>query len=391
MPVIPQVPAFKLEYDSGNMAFLAAQAALSVVGAPHSLAHLAGASGDAFKFVYDDAPVREPLRDLRPWDSLGRAFAACGLRAEWVPDATLDHVRGQVEAHAAIKQPVLTSFLPGGAYHGYFLLVGYTEESDTLYYQQAAASPQPGQPYQTLQLDAAVAWDGPLTGAPHWASFPMLVIRGPLYDPPDEAARRRAALQAALEALHGDPIPYPTHPGAQAYASVPLEGRAAQQGLAALDRLAADLAEADLGAFPTIWRLDSQLTQLAWDRELAALYLESWGGDAPASLLAQYRTIAHTARTLASRNWEKRSARMARLEDLRALVERTAAYCYALHDDPRLLEGARELGRILRTPWGPALLVETPRRREGAVLLARRLAEHERACVGLLKQALERL
>ncbi len=391
MPVIPDVPAFKLEYASGNMAFLAAQAALSAVGKGHSLAYLAGASGDAFKFVYDGAPVREPLRDLRPADSLARAFAACGLRAEWIPDATLDHVRGQVEAHAEIGQPILTAFLPGEDYHGCFLLVGYDEDSDILYYQRAYESPSQDMPYRTLKLDAATDWDGPVTGPPHWLSFPMLVIRGPLYDPPDAAALRQAALQGALDALQGDPIPYPTHPGAGQYARVPLEGRAALQGLAALAQVAADLREADLRDFATIWRLDAQLMQLAWDRELAALYLESREGDGPPALIARYRTIAHTARTLGTRNWERRSMAMNRPAELRAFIEGTAAYLYALPEDDRLRDAVRDLGTPIQTVWGSALLVATAERREGAARLAERLHDLEAACAPLLEQALTKL
>ncbi len=388
MPTVPDVPAFKHEPDSGNLAFLAAQAALKALGLDRSLAELAGIGGDAFKFVYDDAPIFEPLRDLRPWDSLVRAFAACGLRAEWVPDATPDHVRGQVEAQAKVGRPVLTSFLPDADYHGFCLLTGYDEAADTLFYRQAEPSPRAGAPYRSFKLEDAAAWNGPITGGAGWVDFPLLVVRGELYDPPDELASRRAALELALQAARGDPIPYPDHPGAQAFAHVPLADRAAPQGLAALEALAADLGQADLSAFATIWRLDAQLTQLAWDRTLAALYLESWGGSAPTDLIAQYRANAHTARTLASRNWEQRSAALTRPNDLRLLVQGTAAYLYALAPDPRVRGHAGTLGRVIETPWGAALLVETTARRQGAVQVAGRLLEGEQRSANLLEKAL---
>jgi hypothetical protein len=393
MPVIPDVPAFKLETDSGNMALLAVQAALSAVGVAASLVQLAGASGDAFKFVYDNAPVREPLRDLRPWDSLARAFAIYGLRAEWVPDATLDHVRGQVEAHAAIGQPVLTSNLPYPGYHGFALLVGYDEELDALSFQRALPSPEQSTGYDTLQLDDDVAWNGPIAGPPFWADFPMLVIRGALFNPSDEASQRKEALQTALNALTGDPVAYPAHSGAQRYAQVPLAERKVRQGWVALDYLARDLAESNLGDFDTIWRLNAQLAQLAWDRELVVLYLETWGRDAPAALIARYRTIAHTARTLLSRNWERRSATMYSLDELTQFVEGTAAYLYALPDDPKIQTDMQErgLGRILQTPWGAGLLVESPHRLEGAVKLAQRLLDYEHGCINLLEAALKTL
>jgi hypothetical protein len=228
MPIIPDVPAFRAAADSGNLAFLAAQATLNALKMPRSLAQLAGASGDAFKFVYDDVPVRAPLRDLRPADTLARAFASVGLRAEWVPDATLDHVRGQVEAHAEIGQPVLTSGLPGGEPDRFALLVGYAEATDTLLIRQGVSEPDSAPPYDSLTLTDALRWDGPVSGPPHRVDYPLLVVRGPLYNPPDEQAQRRVALQAALDALTGDPLPYPDHPGAQAQAGVPLAGRAAQ-------------------------------------------------------------------------------------------------------------------------------------------------------------------
>ncbi len=387
MPTVPDVPAFKHEPDSGNLAFLAAQAALKALGLDRSLAELAGVGGDAFKFVYDDAPVFEPLRDLRPWDSLARAFAACGLRAEWVPDATSDHVRGQVEAQAKVGRPVLTSFVPDADYHGFCLLTGYDEASDTLFYRQAERSPRAGAPYRSFKLDAA-NWNGPITGGAGWVDYPLLVIRGELYDPPDERTSRRVALELALQVAQGEPIPYPVHPGAQAFARVPLAGRSAPQGLAALEALASDLGQADLSAFSTIWRLDAQLMQLAWDRTLAALYLESWGNDAPADLIAQYRANAHTARTLASRNWEQRSAALSCLDDLRLLIQGTAAYLYALAPDPRIRSSVGDLGRVIETPWGAALLVETPARRQGAVQVAGRLLDGEQKGAHLLEKAL---
>lgn len=387
MPIIPKVPAFKSEPESGHMAFLAAQAALSAMGVEQSLARLAGGSGDAFKFVYDRAPVHAPLRDLRPADTLARAFAACGLRAEWVPDATLDHVRGQVEAHAAIGQPVLASGLPGTPAGAFCLLVGYDEDSDTLSILDPAADPLVPATLRRLALADGPAWDGPLTGTPHWASFPMLVVRGPLYDPADETDLRRAALQAALDVIDGEPLAYPEHPGAQAQANVPLAGRSVPQGPAALDALAQDLAEADLADAALRWRVAAQLAQLAWDRHLAVVYLESWEASAPAGLIAHYRSLAHSARTLLSRNREQRSAAMDCVDDLKLLISGTAAYCYALPADPKLIDGVADLGQILDTPEGTALLVDSPKRRQGAVTLAGRLAEQERACRALLAAA----
>jgi len=335
--------------------------------------------------------VREPLRDLRPWDSLARAGAACGLRAEWVPDATLDHVRGQVEAQARLGQPVLTSGLPGNLAGGFSLLVGYDEASDMLSVRDPSPDPATAGPYRELPLHEEMAWDGPVTGAPHWIDYPLLVLRGPLYDPPDEATLRREALQSALDVLEGTPLPYPDHPGAQALAGVPLAGRAALQGPAGLEALAADLADSDLADPAVRWRLDAQLGQLAWDRHLAVLYLETWAGNAPGDLIAHYRTLAHTARTLLSRNAEQRSAAVDRADDLKLLIGGTAAYCYALPAKPSLIEAARDLGQILETPGGPVVLVDSPKRRESAVSLAARLADSERAGRDLLVAALARL
>ena len=383
MPNIPNVPAFKSEPEAGHMAFLAAQAALSAMGVEISLARLAGASGDAFKFCYDQAPVRAPLRDLRPADTLARAFAACGLRAEWVPDATLDHVRGQVEAQTAIGQPVLASGLPGTPDGAFCLLIGYDEDSDQLTVLDPAPDPLTAAP-RHLSLAEGPTWDGPITGAPHWASFPMLIVRGPLYDPPDEASLRRGALQTALDVIDGAPLAYPEHPGAQAQADVPLAGRAVAQGPAALDALAQDLAEANLADPALRWRVAAQLAQLAWDRHLALIYLESWEASAPADLIAHYRSLAHSARTLLSRNREQRSAVMDCVDDLKLFISGTAAYCYALPADPRLIDGVRELGQVLTTPAETLLLVDSPKRRQGAVGLAGRLAEQERACRTLL-------
>lgn len=392
MPSIADVPAFTAESDSGNMAFLAAQAALSVLKLPVSIAHLAGASGDVFKFMYDNAPVYEPLRDLRPVDTLARAFNAVGLRAEWVPDATLDHVRGQVEAHAEIGQPVLTSGLPGldGAFA---LLVGYDEDTDTLTYRGPAhaGAAEGSDAYATLSLTNNPAWDGPVTGAPHWVDFPLLVVRGPLYNPPDETTQRRSALELALGMQRGDPLEYPDHPGAQARADIPLAPRKVRQGLAALALFADDLATLDMSHPASLWRLEATLRGLAWDRSLAIHYLESWEADAPAALMGHYRTVAHTARTLLTRTWERRSTAARSIEELHALVGSTAALVYAI--PPTLVDSLQhtDLGQILEMARGPALLVDSPRRREGVVALAERLHDHEITCETLIKTALSAL
>ncbi|MBN2472512.1 MAG: hypothetical protein JXN59_17435, partial [Anaerolineae bacterium] len=393
MPSIAKVPVFKRETDSGNLAFLAAQAALSTINVPQSMVRLAGASGDVFKFSYDNAPIYEPLRDYRRVDTLARAFAAAGLRAEWVPEATLDHVRGQVEAHAAIGQPVLAAGLPGMARGEFVLLTGYDEDSDTLSYRHAAPLPAADAPFATLSLADNPRWDGPLTGAPHWADFPLMVVRGPLYNPPDERAQRQAALTHALETFHADPGPYPRHPGAQACADVPLEDRQVQHGLAAFELLAEDIAQADFSASATLWRLDAMLRQLAWDRTLAGHYLEGWEGAAPPGLMARYRTVAHTARTLLTRTWEQRTLAARTAGEVRALVESTAALVYALPDDPALHDRLRQAGpgRVLLAERGPALLLDSPNRRDGAVALARRLHEQEIACETLIKAALSTL
>ncbi len=393
MPSIAQVPVFKRDTDSGNLAFLAAQAALSAMNMPQSIVRLAGASGDVFKFSYDNAPVYEPLRDHRRVDTLAGAFAAAGLRAEWVPEATLDHVRGQVEAHTAIGQPVLATGLPGVEPGEFVLLTGYDEEGDTLSYRRAAAAPAAHAPYDSLPLADEPRWDGPVSGAPHWMDFPLLVVRGPLYDPPDDRAQRRAALTLALETLHADPGAYPQHPGAQARADAPLEGRQVRHGLAAFTLLAEDVAGADLSAPATLWRLDAMLRQLAWDRALAVLYLESWGQGAPAALMARYRTVAHTARTLLTRAWEQRTLDARTADEVRALVESTAALLYALPDDPALHDRLRQggPGRMVHLARGPALLVDSPNRRDGAAALARRLQEQEIACEPLIKAALSTL
>ncbi|GAB4572363.1 MAG: hypothetical protein Kow0077_11570 [Anaerolineae bacterium] len=391
MPTIPDVPAFAAVEDSGNMAFLAAQVALSVLKISRSVARLAGDSGDVFKCCYDNAPVYAPLRDMRPVDTLARAFAAVGLRAEWVPDATLNHVRGQVEAHAEIGQPILASGLPGEPPGTFVLLAGYDEDSDTLSYRRASADPAGGanQPYATRSLADEPAWHGPITGAPHWVDFPMLVVRGPLYNPPDELNVRRTALETALAVLDGDPIPYPAHPGAAEHADVPLADRRARQGLAALALLADDLSTADLADAALRWRIAAFLRQLAWDRELAVHYFEAWD-TRPTALMARYRTIAHTARTLLSRFQERRSVQITTLATLRDLVDSTAALLYALPQSARLQTEVQSagLGQIIEAPDGLWLAVDSPARRESTVRLAQRLAELEAGCRPLIEDTL---
>jgi len=72
--VVSDVPAFALNYDAGDMAMLALEACLCVLGKGSPAWWLAAVSGDAFKFVYDRGVVFEPMRDRVPLDILTLAW-----------------------------------------------------------------------------------------------------------------------------------------------------------------------------------------------------------------------------------------------------------------------------------------------------------------------------
>lgn len=387
---IPEVPAFLRSEDAGGMAMLALEAALRALGEDRPAWWLAGASGDAFKFVYDRGNVFEPLRDRAPVDAVSLACAAAGWRGRWMTGASMGEVRALVQEAVRRGAPVLAPFLGDRWYHGLVLIVGVDDARDAFLLQLARNDPAATADYEVLPIPEG--WSGPVPGPAAWADNPIFVIEERTGAPGADTVFRRA-LALATEVHAGPPLPYANHPGADEYSGPPLAGREALQGQAALEALREDVAETEVAGFGLVWRMDAQLGQLAYDRSNAAAFVDHAaegleGGPATAALREAargYRETATLAAELHRAYWDKRWSRESDRQAVRAGLMGSTSFVHgvgALEGDD--MEWFRHFVPVMETAWGPAAILDGPRRRAVNTALADRILENERRCVELL-------
>ncbi|MBI1907260.1 MAG: hypothetical protein HYS20_13665 [Rhodocyclales bacterium] len=402
---IKDVPSFERNHDAGSMAMLALEATLATQGESRPAWWLAGMSGDAFKFVYDTGAVFEPLRDRVPLDVLTLACQAAGWTGHWRLAARTGEITALVRASVQRGCPVITPFLGSRWYHGMVLIVGIDDTARQFVLRTAREDSRSCAGYQTVAMPEH--WDGPVPGGVAWADTPLFVLAGRVSPPAPDALLGDALARAAQ--LHaGAPLPYADHPGAQRYSDAPLAGRAARQGEAALGALRQDLAEAELGDFALIWRIDAQLGQLHYDRANAAHFLRAVARANPARGAHFLRAVvgAHPARgplleaalcyeataRIAARVqaalWDKQLRQTPDLTGVRTGIDAGTSLVHALGHLPR--EDIAALGRdvaVLETPWGPAAIVDSPRRRQCILDLVDGIIANERRCVAMLQDA----
>ena len=389
--MIVKVPSFTRDHDAGSMAMLALEAALAVQGENRPAWWLAGISGDAFKFVYDPAAVFEPLRDRNPVDVLTIACRAAGWDGHWSIGAQASAAEIAVRESVRKGRPVLAPFLGEAWYHGVVLVVGIDEGERRFHLQIARTDHAFGRDYETIAIPRS--WDGPVPGDIAWADAPLFILDDRTLTPSQEQVVGEA-LTRAISLHAGTSQPYADHPGARRYSAVPLAGRAAGQGEAALLALRDDIVRNEIVRWDLIWRVDAQLGQLHYDRCNAARFLR-WVADghrAGTPLLEAangYAATAAHAKRLQGAYWDKGWLEIADRRVIQAGIDRSPSLVYAVGGLP--LHEVVLLQRVMPvmdTPWGPAAIAGGHRRRQALVDLVDQIIERERYCIERLRRSL---
>ncbi|HYF95123.1 MAG TPA: hypothetical protein VD969_23140 [Symbiobacteriaceae bacterium] len=376
------VPPIPKRDDVGGGALPAIHAVLRNLGAQIRYEELLVTSGAAFSFVWDNAPVYEPLRDLHPQDSVTLAAQSAGFTGRWLVDLPADETLGQLSAALADGRPGIVSLYDDEIMHGFAVAVDFDAAQHTLTVQRD----------QLQHLHLPEVWWGAVTGPRAWGACPVfLVERGA---PPgwSSEGRLHRALHRAAALLAGGRVAYRDCEGSRHYTRVPLAGRQAVYGLPAFDLLLADVGGAEsLSAFNLIWRLDAQVSQLQHGRNAAAAFLHTIQHPIALEAAACCSETAALATDLLSRFWYRPSRTMATAADVLAAAGAQHAMIFWVGLEGEELERLARRVAVTDTPWGPIAMVDTiPRRREATALVARLRGQEERLArlLGELRGAL---
>lgn len=370
------VPAFTRRNDVGGGAIPAAHALLRALGAQISYEELLVTSGAAFSFVYDNAPVYEPLRDLYPLDTVAMAVQGAGFSGRWTVDKPAGEALAAVGAALADGRPALVSVYDDEIMHGVGVVI------------DAAGSVLTVQTDEAREITLPEVWWGAVTGPIAWGACPVFVAeRGAAAGWSAEGRLHRVLHRATALLAGAGSLPYRDCEGARTYSAVPLAGRQALYGLPAYDLLLTDVGGAEnLGAFSLLWRIDAQVSQLRHGRESAAAFLHTVPHRLAQAAEECCRTVAGLADDLLNRFWYRPTRTMkTAAEVIAAAASQSAMIFWAGLDEEELGRLSRRVA-VTRTPWGPVAVMDTiPRRREAAALV-QRLRREEEVLSGLLGQ-----
>lgn len=380
MVEIIQVPAYARNEAEGGQSVAALHAVLRSLGVSVRYEELWVLCGAAFSFVYDDAPVFEPLRDRLPLDTLLTGTRAMGLNGRWLADQPTAAVLSQLEAALAQGRPAVVSLYGVEGYHGFAVATGYDPQEQRLQVQAAGRS---------LRIPLPDPWWGAVTGPVAWARCPVFLVEPqpvPGWTPEGRLSR---ALNRGAALIGGGSVAYRDCEGAREFSGVPLGGRNAQYGLPALDLLAADIGGAEwLGDFALIWRLHAQLGQLEQARRNAAAFFRTMPHPLAGEAHDLSRLTAELAADLRARFWYRPAHDVSTAADVMAQVGSSEAMLFwlGLSDEERARLGARM--PVFQTPWGwTALYDSSPRRQSATAMVSRLRQADERLAVVLAKLA----
>lgn len=384
---LPDVPAYPRNDDAGAGALAALHAALRCRGAKAGYEELLLLSGAAFGFVYDNAPVFEPQRDLLPLDVMRTGARATGYNGRWVVDRTPAETLEQVAGALAGGRPAVVSLYSVEGLHGFAVAVGCDPTSGELLVQTGERNFTPDMAPTQVPLRLAAGWSGAVTGPQAWGRCPVFLLEAGAPSGWTAEGRLYRALNRGAALLAGGWTPYRETAESLEFSGVPLAGRQAAYGLPAYDVLAADLSACEwLGGFDVIWRLDAQLTQLYHHRIAAAEYLRSVAHPVAAEAAETCQATARAALELASRFWFKPSHELTTAEDLLSMAgsQRAMVFWLGLDDEERAQLAPRL--PVVQTPWGYVAVRDSVPRRKEAVNLVRRMRRQEETLSQLLGQ-----
>lgn len=360
------VPPIPHRNDVGGGALPAVHAVLQALGAQVRYEELLVLSGAAFTFVYDNAPVYEPQRDLTPADTLMLAAQASGYTGRWVVDRPAAEAVREIAAALAAGRPAIVSIYDDEGRHGFSVVVDCREGYLTLQGENPVEVPWPEH------------WWGAVTGPGAWGACPVFLTEPGAIPAWSPDGRLHRALHRAVSLMSGGWAPYRDCDGSRMYSRVPLAGRRAAFGLPAYDLLLADVGGAETaGAFSLLWRLDAQLSQLQHGRTAAAAFLRTLAH--PVAQVAEDTCAegAALAGDLMSRFWYRPTRSLSTTADVLSAVACESALVFWLQLPDDELARLSQRMPVTQTPWGPIAVMDTiPRRREAAALVERLKQSH---------------
>jgi hypothetical protein len=377
------VKPFPLDQDSGSMALHALTSCLEAVGAAASYSRLISLSGSGFKFVYDTTEAYEPLRDLFPIDMLKMSAQAVGFPdAHWEMDQPMEAVKAMVRKEIDAGRSVVAPFLKDDAYHGFFVITGYDFERNVFKLQGAFSETS----YTEVPIPAS--WSGPTASPMGWATNPVFVLGD---NNPGSVGYDldKRMMETGMALLTGGELAYGLTPGEQAYLGSP-GPHMARYGIPAYQLLAADVAGRPLVVtregrevlnFGFIWRLDAQLGQLQQDRGYAATSLSFLssrvaGGKSleVQAVAANVGEAADDAADLRKLFWDLVPRRVETARAVADYVRAGRSMIYSLAAREAVVDEVRGLGfKVFESPWGPAIVDDSPAKRLQARVLVKSL------------------
>jgi hypothetical protein len=385
---VEDVRPFALDQDSGSMALHAFTSCLDAIGTSASYSRLVAISGTAFAFVYDTTEAYEPLRDLFPTDVFKVCANALGFpNAHWEMDQPIDTVKAIVRREIDAGRGVLAPFLKNEAYHGFFVITGYDFSRGVFRIQGAFRDTA------YVEVPIPASWSGPTASPMGWAVNPVFVLgeKDPAVVPSDLDKRM---VEAGAGILRGGDLTYGTTPGELAYMAAPGPHKA-RYGIPAYALLALDVASRPLTVtrdgtealnFGFIWRMDSQLGQLQQARGYGAIGLDFLSTRVSGGKSPEIQAIADNedkasadARALREMFWDRVPRNVATARDIVDYVKSGKAMVFSIAGREALVDGLRGLGlKVFQSPWGPAVVQDSPERRLQARLLVKSLETRDR-------------
>lgn len=354
----------------------AAHAVIRTLGAQVGYEEMLVLTGSAFSFVYDNAPVYEPGRDLHPLDTVMLAMQSAGYSGRWLADRPSADVLGAVDAALSDGRPPLLSLYDDDLeQHGFYAVTDCAPADRRVTVQQE----------QPAELTLPETWWGAVPGPRAWAACPVFVPERSAAAGWSAEGRLHRALHRGTALLIGGRVAYRDCDGSRVYTGVPLAGRQAAFGLPAYDLLSADVGGAEnLGDFSLLWRLDAQVSQLRHGRSAAAAHFRTIAHRLAQSAEEAATAAARAADELCSRFWFRPTRSMATAADVLAASATQGAMVFWVGLEGEELARLARRVAVVRTPWGPIAVIDTiPRRREAAALV-RQLAEQDRLLLRLL-------
>ncbi|MFW9877707.1 MAG: hypothetical protein ACFFG0_31860 [Candidatus Thorarchaeota archaeon] len=386
--IIPDVPLFHLNWDAGDMFMNALESCLRFLDHEVNSWWLAGISGDAFKFIYDKDDIREPMRDRVPIDTVSLASSTIGWEGKWYVDEKIERTIDRIRESLEQGYPILTSNLGNQWYHGANIITGIDEDTNELFLQIGRENLS--KPYAYEKVPIPESWDGPVPGSIIWGTNPIFLFKKRV-EILDEEKIIAKSISQAIEIYKIKSLSYKDHPGAQKFSTPSLKGKTTNQGLAAFVELKEEIKYSEI-TWPVIWSITTQGGQLSYDRSNAAIFLKAIAKkDLKYTALNEigqlFNETVINANSLKESYWNDRLSKFRNPEELLEEIYNSHSFVYNVSSlEINLVNRFQKFLPLMDTLWGPAFILDSPKRRIYNHELINKIIKNENQCFKLLER-----